>query len=70
MPQNNTKILDEIISAQRSYHDKYGLGYNQKHTNKGSSSMTTKDEVKQKTYAEITRGFTGKGECKPSHENN
>jgi hypothetical protein len=51
MQQNNTKILDEIISAQRPYHDRSGLGYNQKHTEKGSISMTTKEEAEQKTYA-------------------
>jgi hypothetical protein len=44
MQQNNTKILDEIINAQRSYHDRSGLGYNQTHTEKGSSSMTTEEE--------------------------
>jgi hypothetical protein len=29
MQQNNTKIFDEIISSQRPYYEKYGLGYNQ-----------------------------------------
>jgi nickel-dependent lactate racemase len=29
MQQNNTKILDEIISSQRPYYDRTGLGYNQ-----------------------------------------
>jgi uncharacterized protein YigA (DUF484 family) len=32
MQQNNTKILDEIISSQRPYYDKSGLGYKQMHT--------------------------------------
>ena len=27
--QNNSKVLDEIISSKKSHHDKSGLGYNQ-----------------------------------------
>jgi hypothetical protein len=27
--QNNSKVLDDIISSQKSHHDKSGLGYNQ-----------------------------------------
>jgi len=34
--QNNSKVLDDIISNQKPHHDKFGLGYNQ--TKKGSSS--------------------------------
>ena len=34
--QNNSKILDDIISSQRPNHDKSGLRYN--HTEKDSSS--------------------------------
>jgi uncharacterized protein YabN with tetrapyrrole methylase and pyrophosphatase domain len=64
-----TKILDEIISAQRPYRDRSGLGYNQKHIEKGLSSMTTEEEEKQKTYVEVTIGFTKKEECKPPYEN-
>jgi chromosome segregation ATPase len=37
--QNNSKVLDDIISSQRPNHDKSGLGYNQ--TEKGSSSKST-----------------------------
>jgi hypothetical protein len=69
MQHNNTKILDEIISVQRLYHDRSGLGYNQTYREKGSSSMTTKEQAKHKTYAEVTRGFTKKEKCKPSYEN-
>jgi hypothetical protein len=36
--QNDTKILDEIISIQRLYYDKIGLVYKQTHTKKGSIS--------------------------------
>ena len=38
---NNTKILDQIISSQRSVYDKSGMGYNQKYTKMGSSSKIT-----------------------------
>jgi hypothetical protein len=62
MQQNNTKVLDEIISSQRPYHEKYGLGYNQ--TEKGSSSKTTK----QRSYAEIVRGSSKKEEGKRNQE--
>jgi hypothetical protein len=37
--QNNSKVLDDIISNKKSHHDKSGLGYNQ--IEKGSSSKTT-----------------------------
>jgi dynactin complex subunit len=37
--QNNSKVLDVIISIQRPHLDKYGLGYNQ--TEKGPRSKTT-----------------------------
>jgi hypothetical protein len=48
---NNTKILNEIINNQRTCDDKYGLGYKQTHTEKGSSFTTTKKEAEQKSYA-------------------
>ena len=37
--QNSSKVLDDIISSQKSHLDKSRLGYNQ--TEKGSSSKTT-----------------------------
>jgi hypothetical protein len=37
--QNSSKVLDDIISSQKSHPDKSELGYNQ--TEKGSSSKTT-----------------------------
>jgi predicted RNase H-like nuclease (RuvC/YqgF family) len=37
--QNSSKVLDDIISSQKSHLDKSVLGYNQ--TEKGSSSKTT-----------------------------
>jgi hypothetical protein len=42
MQQNNIKILDEIINAQRTYYGRSGLGYNQTYAEKSSISMTTK----------------------------
>jgi len=42
--QNNSKVLDEIISSQRPHHDKSGLEYNQKENS--SSSKTIDQETK------------------------
>jgi hypothetical protein len=47
--QNSTKVLDDIISSQKSHLDKSGLGYNQ--IEKGSSSKATYQETYPKRYA-------------------
>jgi hypothetical protein len=52
--QNSSKVLDDIISSQKSHLDKSGLGYNQ--TEKGSSSKTTEQETNPKGYAETIKG--------------
>jgi hypothetical protein len=52
--QNISKVLDDIISSQKSYLDKSRLGYNQ--TEKGSSSKTTEQETNPKIYAETIKG--------------
>jgi hypothetical protein len=52
--QNSSKVLDDIISSQKSYIDKSGLGYNQ--IEKGSSSKTTEQETNPKSYAETIKG--------------
>jgi hypothetical protein len=52
--QNNSKVLDGIISSQKSHHDKSRLGYNQ--AEKGSSSKTTKQKTYPKSYAETIKG--------------
>jgi hypothetical protein len=52
--QNSSKVLDDIISSQKSYPDKSELGYNQ--TEKGSSSKTTEQETNLKSYAETIKG--------------
>jgi hypothetical protein len=52
--QNSSKVLDDIISSQKSYLDKSRLEYNQ--TEMGSSSKTTKQETKPKIYAETIKG--------------
>jgi hypothetical protein len=51
--QNSSKVLDDIISSQKSHLDKSGVGYNQ--TKKGSSSKTTKQETNPKSYAETIK---------------
>ena len=52
--ENNSKVLDDIISSQNTHHDKFGLGYNQ--TKKGSSSKTTEQETYPKNYVETIKG--------------
>jgi hypothetical protein len=52
--QNNSKVLNDIISSQKPHHDKSGIGYNQ--TEKGSSSKTTEQETYPKSYAETIKG--------------
>ena len=51
--QNSSKVLDDIISSQKSYFDKSGLGYNQ--MEKGSRSKTTEQETNLKSYAETIK---------------
>ena len=52
--QNSSKVLDDIISSQKSYLDKSELGYNQ--MEKGSSSKTTEQETNPNSYAETIKG--------------
>ena len=58
----NTEILNQIISNQRSIHDKRGLGYNQKLDELGSSSKIGKGD--KRSYVDIA-----KENCEPSKEN-
>jgi hypothetical protein len=46
--------LDDIISSQKSHHDKSSLGYNK--TEKGSISKKTEQETYPKSYAETIKG--------------
>ena len=52
--QNSSKVLDDIISSQKSHLDKSGLRYNQ--TEKGSCSKKTEQETNPKSYAETIKG--------------
>jgi hypothetical protein len=52
--QNSSKVLDDIISSQKSHLDKSELGYNQ--TEIGSSSKTIQKEKNPKSYAETIKG--------------
>jgi hypothetical protein len=52
--QNSSKVLDDIISSQKSYLGKSELGYNQKE--KGSSSKTTEKETNPNSYVETIKG--------------
>ena len=60
---NSTKILDQIISSQRSVYDKSGLGYNQNNTKMGSSYMVTKND--KRSYVDIIRESIKKEYCEP-----
>jgi hypothetical protein len=51
---NSSKVLDDIISSQKSHLDKSGLGYNQ--TEKLSSSKTIEQETYPKIYAKKIKG--------------
>jgi hypothetical protein len=52
--KNSSKVLDDIISSQKSHLDKSGLGYNR--TENGSSSKTTEKETYPKNYAKRIKG--------------
>jgi hypothetical protein len=49
--QNSSKVLDDIISSQKSYLDK-----SSNQTEKGSSSKTTEKKTNPKSYAETIKG--------------
>jgi hypothetical protein len=51
MQQNSAKILDEIISSQRMYYDRFELGYKNMHTKKVSISKMIEQEAEQIIYA-------------------
>jgi hypothetical protein len=51
MQQKSTKILDNMINSKIPYYDRSGLGYNQTHTNKGSSSKMIEKEEKPRSCA-------------------
>ena len=64
--ENRTKILDQIISGQRSVYDKSGLGYNQNNTKMGSiSTVTENDKI---SYVGIIRESIKKEYCEPLKE--
>lgn len=68
MQQNNTRILDNIINSQRPYYDISGLGYNQMQTKKGSSSKTTEQEAKPRSYAKVVKGPSKEEDTKTQGE--
>jgi hypothetical protein len=51
--QNNSKVLNDIISSQKSHLDKSRLGYNQ--TEKRSNSKITEQETNPKSYVETIK---------------
>ena len=63
---NSSKVLEQIISNQKSFFDKTGIGYKQ-NTNEASSSMLTDNEKKPKRYAEVVKDYKNEEEieCHP-----
>jgi len=64
--QNRSKVSDEIIISQMPHHDRYRLGYNQ--IEKGSSSKTTNQEKKPRSYIETITRSPEKEEHKKFHK--
>jgi hypothetical protein len=52
--QNNSKVLNDIISSKKPHHDKSEIGNNR--TEKGPISKTTEQETYPKRYAETIKG--------------
>ena len=63
---NSTKILDQIISSERSVYDKSGLGYNQNNTKMGSGLIVTEND--KRSYGEIITESVKKEDCEPLKE--
>ena len=63
---NDTKVLNQIISSQRSVYDKSRLGYNQNNTKMGSSSKVI--ENGKRSYVDIIRESIKKEDCEPLKE--
>ena len=51
---NSSKILEQIISNQKPFFDKTGIGYKQ-NTDEVSSSIMTGNEEKPRSYAEVVK---------------
>ena len=63
---NSTKILDQIISSQRSVYDKSGMGYNHNNIEMGSSSKVIENE--KRSYVDIIREYVKKEYYDPLKE--
>ena len=59
--ENNSKVLEQIISNQKSFFDKTGIGYKQ-NANEASSSMFTDNEKKPRRYAEVVKDYKNEEE--------
>jgi hypothetical protein len=68
MQQKSTKILDQIISSQRSSDDRSGLGYNQVQNEKGSSSKTTETGSRTKKLCRDCQRFSQEGRMQAPKE--
>ena len=61
--ENNSKILEQIISNQNPFFDKTSIGYNQ-NIDEASSSKTTGNEEKPRSFTEVVKGSTNEDEIK------
>ena len=59
--ENNSKVLEQIISNQKPFFDKTGIGYKQ-NTNEASSSMLIDNEKKPRRYAEVVKDYNNEEE--------
>ena len=61
--ENNSKILEQIISNQNPFFDKTSIGYKQ-NINEASSLMTTCNEEKPRSYAKVVKDSTNEDKTK------
>ena len=60
---NSSKVLEQIISNQKSFFDKTGIGY-KPNTNEASSPMLTDNEKKPRRYVEVVKYYKNEEEIK------
>ena len=65
--ENNSKILEQIISNQKPFFDKTGIGY-KKNTDEPSISMMTGNEENPRSYAEVVKDYTNEEDIKYQQE--
>ena len=59
--ENSSMVLEQIISNQKPFFNKTGIGYKQ-NTNEASSSMLTNNEKKPRWYEEFVKDYKNEEE--------